>query len=116
MILIIILLMFQGIDSDYLNSDELKYIHKGISYTLSFNEEHYNFSYDIWKNKYYVYNKTENKSFKNPDDFINYLKNKFNLESIFIEEKVDKGDKKRTIILFDFVSNLLSNKKREIIF
>ena len=116
MILIIILLMFQIDNSDYLKSDELKYIHKGITFTLSFDEYRYNFSYDIWKNKYFIYNQIENVSFETPDACINYLKLKYKLSSLYIEEKVEKKEKKRSIILFDFVSKLLSNTKREITF
>ena len=115
MFLVILLTLFlQG--SLYLEKDELHLIRKGVTFEIFAGEVKYNFTYDIWKNKYFVYNKNENRSFDKADEGILFIKKKHDLKQLSIQEKPNKKVRKRTIILFDFVSNLLSKKKRVIQF
>ena len=102
--------------SEYLSKEELRLVRKGVTFELSSRGIQYNFTYDIWKDNYVFYNKDENKSFSSADLGINYLRDKFKLESLTVREKERKKKKKRSIILFDFVSDLISNKKRVILF
>ena len=115
MVLVILLTLFFQ-TSEFLKKDELRLVRKGVTFELTARGVHYNFTYDIWKDKYFFYNKDDNKSFSNPDSGIIYIKEKFKLKSITIQEKEKEKKKKRSIILFDFVSDLIADKKRVIIF
>lgn len=114
LLILITTLLLQA--SEYLSKEELRLVRKGVTFELSSRNIQYNFTYDIWKDNYVFYNKNDNKSFKSPDLGMNYLRDKFKLKSLNIHEKERKKKKKRSIILFDFVSNLISNKKRIILF
>lgn len=115
MVLIIVFtLIFQT--SEFLTKEELRQVRKGITFELTSDNVQYNFTYDIWKDKYFFYNNEEKKSFEDPDLGFIYIKRKYKLKSVTIREKETHKKKNRSIILFDFVSDLLSNKKRVIHF
>ena len=114
MILVALLILFLQ-DSNFLTKEEHRLIRKGISFELFTPKVRYTFSYDIWKDAYVIYNNDVNTTFDHPDKCISYIKEMHQLDHLFIREKRKKVEK-RSIILFDFVSDMLSEDKRKIVF
>jgi hypothetical protein len=100
--------------SSFLNEDELRSIQKGNEWIIVADTVSFSLTYDIWKNRYTVYNKTHTKSYSASDSIFIDLKRTFKLTEVAIYRRKNK-EEESDVLLVDLVSKFIDRFKKRTI-